>query len=370
MVCGTTYLLQKIDGKVWLDWLLAKRRTMNLQEAFEQRWIMCWHGIVTSDAFLDVTYQNEEPDFGVSIIRKINRALVENPHMFKHANLFPNLPWYLSWLKYRESQQYFPDLTIDVILKQEHGWISEESHGLWDWEKLSCHPNITMENILDNQHLPWNWKLIAQNPNLTIDVLRNFPDNALIWEDISKCPNVTMQWLLKYPSKPWSWHTAVMNKGITLKDIEKHEQLGRYWQTVSYNPNITMEFVMKHLDESWDWQKLSRHPNITMDDINNHPNLPWDWKQIWENPNLTFEMIAKHLDKLQNIVDVLHNEFAIDRDIYIDGGFAILLISTIHEFYQQDEVRCGTRYTVVECVFFDEYLVKLVAKHFHPQTVF
>jgi hypothetical protein len=320
---------------------------MDLQEAFERKWIVHWYEVVTSDAFLDMVNRRRN---------HLKCVFRWNSFMFKYADLFPDIEFCISSGNHNK---YCPNLTMDMVLKQEYGW---------NWDEISRHPNITMQNILDNQHLPWNWEYVAQNPNLTIDVLHNFPHDIRIWENISKCPNLTMQWVLKYPSKLWDWRFIVTKKGITLEDIENYEWLHERWHNVAFNPNLTMEFVIKHMDKPLYWNKISRHPNITMNDINNNPNLPWVWENVGANPNLTFEMIAKNPNKPWYFGDVLKNEFATDRNIFIDNEFAILLISTIHEFYQQDCVCRGIPFTIVERVFFDEYLMKLIAKHFHHLT--
>ena len=35
--------------------------------------------------------------------------------------------------------------------------IKENPDKPWDWEEISCNPNITMEMIKENPDRPWNW---------------------------------------------------------------------------------------------------------------------------------------------------------------------------------------------------------------------
>ena len=50
----------------------------------------------------------------------------------------------------------------------------------WDWESISCNPNITEQVICDNPTKPWNWEHISKNPNLMFPMIIENLDKGLI----------------------------------------------------------------------------------------------------------------------------------------------------------------------------------------------
>ena len=66
--------------------------------------------------------------------------------------------------------------------------IKKYNDGRWDlsWHNISKHPNVTMENIVNNPTEPffWNWLYISINPNLTIEMIENNPNESWSWYKI------------------------------------------------------------------------------------------------------------------------------------------------------------------------------------------
>ena len=113
--------------------------------------------------------------------------------------------------------------------------------------------------LINNPDKPWNWSKISCNPNITMEMINNNPDKLWDWSSISSNPKLTMEMINNNPDKPWDW------------------------SEISYNPKITMEMINNNPDKPWDWSYISCNPKITIEMINNNPDKPWDWSWVCGN---------------------------------------------------------------------------------------
>ena len=93
-----------------------------------------------------------------------------------------------------------------------------------------------MEIIEKYPTKPWDWEEISCNPNLTMEIIEKYPDKNWNWKGISVNPNITMEIINKYPDKPWDWDAISSNENITIEMINKYPNKGWYWQGLSENP--------------------------------------------------------------------------------------------------------------------------------------
>ena len=133
------------------------------------------------------------------------------------------------------------------------GFIESQSDKPWNWQWISCNPNITIETIEAHLDKPWDWYYISRNPNITMNFIDAHLDKPWNWYWISCNPNITMDIIETYPDKPWNWHY------------------------ISRNPSITIEIIEAHPDKPWNWSVISGNPNLTMKIIEAHPDKPWEW---------------------------------------------------------------------------------------------
>ena len=52
----------------------------------------------------------------------------------------------------------------------------------------------------------WNWNCISCNPNITMDYIEKYPEKHWNWSSISFNPNITIDYIEKHPDKPWDWN--------------------------------------------------------------------------------------------------------------------------------------------------------------------
>ena len=81
----------------------------------------------------------------------------------------------------------------------------------WDWDGISCNPNITMAEIKANPDKQWRWDWISGNPNITMEMINANPDKPWYWDAISRNPKLTMDFIKSNPDKPWDWYKISFN---------------------------------------------------------------------------------------------------------------------------------------------------------------
>ena len=63
-----------------------------------------------------------------------------------------------------------------------------------------------MQDILETPDKPWEWDYISCNPNITMKDIKENPDKPWDWYYVSMNPNITIQYILENPNKRWSWY--------------------------------------------------------------------------------------------------------------------------------------------------------------------
>jgi hypothetical protein len=190
------------------------------------------------------------------------------------------------------------DLTIDMLVKYEDF--------RWNWPLVTCHPNITFEDIIQNPELPW--VDIICNKTTPVDYILKELDkmdpvdvDIDVWNILLKNRKISLEKYLKETGKGGG-----NIKTIRMEDIENipHEW---DWDMISINPNLTMEMILKHKDKNWYWNFVSMNKGITMQNIKDHIDFPWNWIYVSLNPNLTIEMIDEFPDKPWDVISIVRN---------------------------------------------------------------
>ena len=220
----------------------------------------------------------------------------------------------------------FNEITIeDVITNSDKNW---------DWEMLSCHPNITMACIEQNIHFPWKWGIVSKNPHLNISFVARYSDKDWDFALVSKHVNISMQDIINHPSLPWNYKSLsahpklttemfkqfpkkkwcmmaigsnknmdinVLLKGFKFKkDVKSTEFL----ISLAINPNLTILEINRYPEfiNHWNWCTLSRNPGITMQAIINHPTYDWHWDSngLPVHPHLSMEVILAYPHEPKN----------------------------------------------------------------------
>ena len=114
---------------------------------------------------------------------------------------------------YAELTIAFPSegsVTIDIIDKYPNK--------PWNWDYISCNPNIIMDMIEKYPDKPWNWHYISSNRNITMDFINKYPNKPLTLEDVAHfATNNNAFWIINHPLCP---------NGLSEPEIEKARELG------------------------------------------------------------------------------------------------------------------------------------------------
>ena len=236
------------------------------------------------------------------------------------------------------------------LLKCEDDLEYIDKYDRFDWNSLSCNPNITWEIIQNNPYMNWNWTNIFKNPNITWDIIKYNPNKFLwnennillnpnitweviqnnpnikwFWTAISNNPNITWEIIQNNPNSPWDWSNISQNPNITWEIIQNNSDKPWNWSYLSCNPNITMEIIQNNPDKDWNWRYLSSNPNITREIMQNNPDKGWEWYNIFRNPNITLDIIQNYPDKDWNWDFISLNNYNIFQQIISNEKFEIII---------------------------------------------
>ena len=101
----------------------------------------------------------------------------------------------------------------------------------WDWEGISCNPNLTLEFIEAHSEKPWNWHGISRNPNITMEFIEAHPEKPWNWYGISRNPNLTMEYIEAHPEMPWNWFGISWNSYTRDKETFIRKELQNAFRT-------------------------------------------------------------------------------------------------------------------------------------------
>ena len=310
----------------------------------EDEWSDSWNKMIL--------YALDNPDMYHHLLCRNNSILTDNALPLSCEDLSTNynltfdfikkyskLPW--DWYEISRHK----NITFDIV--------NNNPEVPWDWEYLMYNPNITPEFITENKHLPWELSefsdAMSENPNFTYDCMKkyksyltndgeylwshpnitldNLKQNELKWgmTSVGDNPNLTIKYVCErhcqmvdtdyapyVPAAPerllddWDWDKV----WSSIKDFTDFDDLGVHYldkkfyrgysengwgkDALSANPNLPWKIIEKYPKQPWDWELLSKHPCVTWDNIQDNPQFPWVEKCFLANPNLSWEFIQSN----------------------------------------------------------------------------
>ena len=215
-------------------------------------------------------------------------------------------------------------------------------HKDWDFQELSCNPNITWEFVKDHPRIKWDYQFLSANPNITWEIIKsnsNLQDRKWDYiialsnpslisckEDIneyigqyiptasdqktireigyylSQNPNVTWDYVKQNPQIYWYYRYLAKNANIKWETIRDNPTLFNF-ASVELNPNITWEIVKSNSGGRKPridcyWQRLSANPNITWKIMRDNSELGWDYLSLFSHPNVDWKEMESMRSKL------------------------------------------------------------------------
>lgn len=182
-----------------------------------------------------------------------------------------------------------PNLTVDFV--------NAHPEKPWDYKKLSMHPMITREFVLENANntdanKQLSFILLSSNTSIDIDLVLELQDKDWFWKDVAKNPSISPSYLFTHPTLPWKLEHLVQNPNINEDDIPiirtklegaNPEYSEEVWKRLSKHPNITIEYMLRHPEIKWNWNFASDNPNIRWQHVLDHPDKRWSKLIVMEN---------------------------------------------------------------------------------------
>jgi hypothetical protein len=272
---------------------------------------------------------------------------------WKYLEINPNITFenmkYLSRRFDYDNLSCNPNITMDIVNNNRH----YNPYKQWSYGRLSENPSITWSDICTKKEKAWyrdevikkesvifdivlnnldffvekDLKCFSQNPNLTLDIILNYPQYMNYWNFyyVSKNKNITFEMILANKQLKWDFRGICENPNVTWDVIKKYEYRIKWrYDLLSLNPNITWDIVLNNLDKNWSFARLSMNPNITWDIIINNPQYKWNFKVFLWNKNLTLKTLEYIMsiikeDEISNYdcIAVCKLEFKEDKEEFI-----------------------------------------------------
>ena len=228
-------------------------------------------------------------------------------------------------LKYPNKPWNGISLSINPCIDME--FIKKTPFIKWQPSLISCNPSITKYDIINNPSYPWDLRAICKNPNIDMEFIEQYfmnQENEIFidWDALSMHPLITIQDIKKYKNKPWNFYFVSFNKnifsnyilneasdknwneialssnpGITETDIYKNK-FNWVYNNLSSNVNLPLKYVIDNIDKPWNISYLSANEGVTINEIIEYKLIPWDYYNgVSINPNINWKFIESNLDK-------------------------------------------------------------------------
>jgi len=213
--------------------------------------------------------------------------------------------------------------------------IHDQLDANWDWNDLSGNQNITLPDVMTNQHLPWNMALLLTNPSFSLNDCEHVVsklyqirlDELLEQQKysymLSRNHSIPLDWFLNHPELSFSFYDLAIHPQATLDLIhgEYADKFDIHRVTMMGNSAIPIQTILEHVQENprdvspilsthkgiqyehteefpsirWHWPTLSTHQNMTPEIVDQYSDKEWYRPKFWTNPSFYLEDIIKRI---------------------------------------------------------------------------
>lgn len=193
----------------------------------------------------------------------------------------------------------------------------------WDFEILSCHPNITTEIIINNSQCEWDYHSHVVTKHCNIDLLLTscpelLSDDSFI-AVLSLAHNLTLSIAKKYNLLKWIREDLCIS-GLTISELEELGCLSNDYKLLSRNKQLTMQDILSKVDhidpeyrsgracpkQYWDFYEIGKYSSIKWEDVINNPKFLWNYRLLSHNPNITWDIVRNNKDKDWDWIVISH----------------------------------------------------------------
>ena len=175
-----------------------------------------------------------------------------------------------------------PNITINYIKECINN--NNKSVDYWCWEQLSC--NMSIKDIIDNPDLPWDMSIVCEfNKYLTINDIIKYPNYLNCWSSLSCHANITFNDILPYQNLPWQYD--YFSDRVDYKTAIEHDDKPWRWEVIIKNNELEELSIMKDkllilFNSNYNRKSctfISCNKTIKLDDIKNY-KLDWDYDDL------------------------------------------------------------------------------------------
>jgi dUTP pyrophosphatase len=180
--------------------------------------------------------------------------------------------------------------------------------------ELSCHPDLTLDVLLEYKNSPWSFHTLHEHPNFTFSWVEHFPEKFWDWNALSS--KVDIETLKRNPNMYWNWRL------ITDKTD---------YRVMMENPDMPWDFSMMYIREireehipfltmfsdripEWKWNRFAKCTDWTT--FKNNMHLFWVWFASSVEVR-TEEFLPEDVQILRNN-EVLFNWIKLTISVHVD----------------------------------------------------
>jgi hypothetical protein len=157
---------------------------------------------------------------------------------------------------------------------------------IWDFVQDNIKKTITWNFVQDNIKNTLIFDNLSIHKCITIDIINKFPD---LWNyDMLSCnPNLSFDDFktIKFYIKN---HEYYFRDGYITKDYVNYSDKFKFEDVIN---NKYICFDSEKYKLYWNFNDISKHYSITWNIIKNYPNEDWNYIFVAQNPNITWDII-------------------------------------------------------------------------------
>ena len=145
---------------------------------------------------------------------------------------------------------------------------------------------MSIKDIIDNPDLPWDMSIVCEfNKYLTINDIIKYPNYLNCWSSLSCHANITFNDILPYQNLPWQYD--YFSDRVDYKTAIEHDDKPWRWEVIIKNNELEELSIMKDkllilFNSNYNRKSctfISCNKTIKLDDIKNY-KLDWDYGDL------------------------------------------------------------------------------------------
>ena len=141
--------------------------------------------------------------------------------------------------------------------------------------ELSCHPDLTLDVLLEYKSSPWSFSTLHKHPDFTFEWVEKFPEKLWDWNALSSI--VDIESLKKYPDMYWNWRiiTDKTHYSVMMENPDMPWDFSIFYIPVIREEHIPFLRMFSDRIPQWKWNRFTKCTDWTT--FKNNMDLFWFW---------------------------------------------------------------------------------------------